>query len=205
MTLEMLHLDYHLGIRGTVSLMIGEYTHHASSNVVPEKVELTRQEQRQRCFAEIYFHIQVQTFKTTKNCCVLTNRFDVGKLHACSCTKCGATRIRIVDTLQKHLALTGCLSCISVNKECYQIGSWHFYHKHPTKELMYQGQACNIKKPQILPEVLIYRLSEKEILNLIKEGSFSTTLFKLQAILELFCFMHTKGMQLRWPKYGWVT
>ena len=61
----------------------------------------------------------------------------------------------------------------------------------------HQGQTWNIKKPQISPEMLIYRLSEKEILNLIKEGSFSTTLFKLQAILKLFCFMHTKGMQLR--------
>ena len=80
-----------------------------------------------------------------------------------------------VSTLQKHLGyfnhILGCLSCISVTKECYQIGylegslrsffisyissslfrrpiwqhSWHFYQNHATKGLL-QGQMCMIIK-----------------------------------------------------------
>ena len=74
---------------------------------------------------------------------------------------------------QKHFNhILGCLSCISVTKECYQIGflesslslfqspsisqphlsedlflhSWHYYHNHATKQLSMQGQLCRIKE-----------------------------------------------------------
>ena len=54
---------------------------------------------------------------------------------------------------------------------------------------------------QTFPEMLLL----KGDTNLTKEGSFSTTLgFKLHVSTPWnLHIMHIKGVQLRWPKYGW--
>ena len=70
------------------------------------------------------------------------------------------------------------------------ISAWHFYHNHGNKE--WNWQMYKIKETS--PEMLIYRFSNKKELLKIWITSTSWTLH----------VMHTKRVQLRWPKYGWT-
>ena len=68
---------------------------------------------------------------------------------------------------------------------------------HATKELS-KGRCVRSKKQQTSPEMCFL----KGDTNLTKRRSFSTTLnYNCKHSLNLTC-QHTKGMQLRWPKYG---
>ena len=84
----------------------------------------------------------------------------------------------------------GCLSCINVTKERYQIGkaslvtlvledlaiwlhSWHFYHKPCNQGT--QGMQMS-KQQHTSPEMLICKFSEKLYI-LTRKGSTSTTLY----------------------------
>ena len=110
------------------------------------------------------------------------------------------------NTWVTSTTVLGSLSCISMTKECYQIGfldfieelllqlhqlvslcsedlsiSWlHFHHKHACNQGTLQGQMCKMirsKKQQTSPELLIYRVSVIVIQQ--KKEASHYTLFKL--------------------------
>ena len=116
------------------------------------------------------------------------------------CSGLNSAVLHYKNTWATSTTFFGCLSCISVTKECCQIGFleislksffssyisqyllfrrpiWlhclHFFHNHATHQELSKGRCVRAKKQQTSPEMLIYRLLEGDT-NL--EGSFSTTL-----------------------------
>ena len=130
------------------------------------------------------------------------------------------TIIHCKNTWVTLTTVLGCLSCISVTRECDTIPNWCswrrsflvrvasllFQNTYLVTFLAFLPQPCNQrtqgrcvcvrpKKQQISPEMLTYAFW--------KEGSIST-IHPVQIVSTLWtlCVTHTKGMQLRWPKYG---
>ena len=104
----------------------------------------------------------------------------------------------------------GCLSCISVTKECYQMSflegslrsvfiscrrpiwlhSWHYYHNHATKAGAVVWDQRN-NKPHQKCWFMGFLKGDP---NLRKEGSFSTKHFQIVSIPWTLRVMHAKRM-----------